>query len=153
MQVARTLDPSTLDDPTLRLVDIGDAASIVARMKGVRSALLSFQRDFAAQEPGAVLDGRDIGTVVCPDAPAKLFVTADVEVRARRRYEEQRGRGEPVTYDVVLDVIRRRDERDTGRPDSPMKVAADAMLLDTTDLDIQAAFDAAVGLIKRKIGR
>lgn len=151
--VARTLDPATLDDAALRLPGIGDAASIVARMPSVRSALLDFQRDFAAQEPGAVLDGRDIGTVVCPDADAKLFVTAAIEVRARRRFEEQRQRGEPVTYEGVLEVIRRRDERDSARADSPLHQARDAMLLDTTDLAIESAFDAAVGLIERKIGR
>jgi cytidylate kinase len=99
------------------------------------------------------LDGRDIGTVVCPDADVKIFVTADVEVRARRRFEEQRARGEPVTYEAVLEVIKRRDERDAGRADAPMRPASDAILLDTTDLDIEAAFEAAVGLIKRKIGQ
>ena len=152
-QIARTLDASTLDDAGLRLPGVGDAASVVAKFPAVRSALLDFQRDFARQEPGAVLDGRDIGTVVCPDAPVKIFVTADVEVRARRRFEEMRRLGEPVTYDRVLEVIRRRDERDAGRADAPMKAAPDAFLLDTTNLDIEAAFDTAVGLIKRKIGQ
>jgi len=151
--VARTLDPLSLDDASLRLPGVGDAASIVARMPGVRAALLTFQRDFAAQEPGAVLDGRDIATVVCPDADAKLFVTAAIEVRARRRYDELRARGEPVTYEGVLEVIRRRDERDMGRADAPLRVASDAMLIDTSELAIDAAFDAAVGLIERKIGR
>jgi cytidylate kinase len=150
---ARYLDPATLDDPGLRLPGLGDAASIVARIPAVRRQLLAFQRDFARQEPGAVLDGRDIGTVVCPDADVKIFVTADVEVRARRRFEEQRGRGEAVSYEAVLEVIKRRDERDAGRVDAPMRPAHDAILLDTTDLDIEAAFEAAVGLIKRKIGR
>ncbi len=152
-RMARTLDSASLDDDGLRLPGVGDAASVVARHAAVRAALLDFQRDFAAQEPGAVLDGRDIGTVVCPDAPVKIFVTADVTVRARRRFEELRRRGEPVTYERVLDVIQRRDERDAGRADAPMKVAADAILLDTTNLDIEAAFEAAVGLIKRKIGQ
>lgn len=151
--VARTLDADSLDDPALRLPGVGDAASVVARMPGVRAALLAFQRDFAAQEPGSVLDGRDIGTVVCPEADAKLFVTAAIEVRARRRFDELRSRGEPVTYEGVLEVIRRRDERDMGRADAPLKVADDAMLIDTSELDIDAAFDAAVGLIQRKIGR
>jgi cytidylate kinase len=100
-----------------------------------------------------VLDGRDIGTVVCPDAPVKIFVTADVEVRARRRFEEMHSKGDPVTYERVLEVIRRRDERDAGRADAPMKPAADAILLDTSNLAIEAAFEAAVGLILRKIGR
>ena len=152
-RIAKTLDSASLDDPGLRLPGIGDSASVVAKFPAVRAALLDFQRDFAAQEPGAVLDGRDIGTVVCPDAPVKIFVTADLEVRARRRYEELRRRGEPVTYERVLDVIRGRDARDSGRADAPMKAAADAILLDTTNLDIEAAFEAAVGLIKRKIGQ
>ncbi|MGD9668506.1 MAG: (d)CMP kinase [Hyphomicrobiaceae bacterium] len=151
--VAKSLDPATLSDPGLRLPGVGEAASVVAKMPLVRSALLAFQRDFAAQEPGAVLDGRDIGTVVCPDADVKIFVSADVEVRARRRYEELKKRGEPVTYEGVLATIKARDARDAGRADAPMVVAADALLLDTTDLDIEAAFDAAVGLIKRKIGQ
>ncbi len=150
-QIARTIDPHTLDDPGLRL--LGDAASVVAKFPSVRAALLDFQRNFAAQEPGAVLDGRDIGTVVCPDAPVKIFVTADAEVRARRRFEELRRRGEPITFERVLEVIQRRDERDAGRADAPMKPAVDAILLDTTNLDIEAAFEAAVGLIKRKIGQ
>lgn len=153
VRIARTLDPATLADPGLRLPGVGDAASIVARIPAVRAALLDFQRDFARQEPGAVLDGRDIGTVVCPDAPVKLFITADVEVRARRRYLEQRARGEPVTYEGVLEVIKRRDARDAERADAPMKVADDAMLLDTSNLDIEAAFATAIGLIKRRIGQ
>ena len=152
-QIARTLDAATLEDAGLRLPGVGDAASVVAKFPSVRAALLDFQRDFARQEPGAVLDGRDIGTVVCPDAPVKIFVTADVEVRARRRFDEMRRLGEPVTYERVLEVIRRRDERDAGRADAPMKAAADAILLDTTNLDIDTAFDTAVGLIKRKIGQ
>jgi cytidylate kinase len=151
--VARTIDPATLNDPNLRLPGVGEAASVVARIPAVRAALLDFQRDFARQEPGAVLDGRDIGTIVCPDADVKIFVTADASVRARRRYEELSQRGEPVTFEAVLDVIRRRDARDSGRADAPMRVADDAILLDTTNLDIEAAFDAAVGLIKRKIGQ
>ncbi|MFM9850555.1 MAG: (d)CMP kinase [Hyphomicrobiaceae bacterium] len=151
--VARTIDPATLNDPSLRLPGVGEAASVVARIPAVRAGLLDFQRDFARQEPGAVLDGRDIGTVVCPDADVKIFVTADASVRARRRYEELRQRGEPVTFEAVLDVIQRRDARDSGRPDAPMRAADDAILLDTSNLDIEAAFDAAVGLIKRKIGQ
>lgn len=150
---ARSLDPATLDDIGLRHPGVGEAASVVAKIPQVRAALLAFQRDFAAQEPGAVLDGRDIGTVVCPNADVKLFINADVEVRARRRFEELSGRGEPVTYDRVLETIKARDARDSGRADAPMSIAADALLLDTTNLDIEAAFDAAVGLIKRKIGQ
>lgn len=152
-QAARTLDAGSLGDPGLRDPGVGDAASIVARIPQVRAALLDFQRDFARQEPGAVLDGRDIGTVVLPDADVKIFVTADTEVRARRRYRELADRGEPVTFEGVLEVIRRRDERDAGREAAPMRPAVDALLLDTTNLDIEQAFDAAVGLIQRKIDR
>ena len=152
-QIAKSLAAESLDDEGLRLPGVGDAASVVAKHPSVRAALLDFQRDFARQAPGAVLDGRDIGTVVCPDADVKIFVTADAELRARRRYEEMQRRGEPVIYERVLEVIRRRDERDAGRADAPMKVASDAILLDTSNLDIEQAFDAAVGLIKRKIGQ
>ena len=151
--VARTLDVGTLADPGLRLPGVGEAASVVARFSAVRTALLEFQRDFARRPPGAVLDGRDIGTVVCPDADVKIFITADVEVRARRRYLELKAQGEPVTFESELALIRRRDERDAGRTSAPLRRAGDAILLDTTNLDIEAAVDAAVGLIKRKIGQ
>lgn len=155
---ARWLDPVTFADPDLRGRGSGEAASIVARIPHVRGALLAYQRAFARQVPGAVLDGRDIGTVVCPDADVKIFVTASTEERAKRRFSELQKRGpeideEPVTYEAVLADIRLRDERDAGRSSSPMKMAVDADLLDTTALDIEAAFDAAVGLIKRKIGQ
>lgn len=150
-RLAETLDTATLDDPALRLPGVGDAASVVAKFPAVRRALLELQRNFAAQEPGSVLDGRDIGTVVCPNADAKIFVTASLEVRAQRRFAELRRLGEPVTLEGVTEVIRRRDERDAGRADAPMKVATDAVLLDTTNLDIETSFEAAVELIKRKI--
>jgi CMP/dCMP kinase len=149
---ARGLDPRTLDDPALRGATAGDAASIVAKIPEVRTALLDYQRAFARRKSGAVLDGRDIGTVVCPDADVKIYVTATPEVRARRRFAELEARGEAVTYDAVLLVIKERDARDVGRANAPMVQAPDAVLLDTTDLGIEAAFDAAVGLIKRKIG-
>jgi CMP/dCMP kinase len=148
---ARILDPESLDDSGLRLPGVGDAASVVAKHPKVRAALLEFQRNFAAQEPGAVLDGRDIGTVVCPDAPVKIFVVADAEVRARRRFEEMRRRGEPVTYEGVLEVIRRRDARDSERADAPMKPAPDAMLLDTTNLGVEEAVAAALTLIENRL--
>ena len=130
-----------------------EAASIVARIPEVRSALREFQRAFACRQPGAVLDGRDIGTVVCPGADVKIYVTATPEVRARRRYLEMQGRGEAATYEGVLAEIRRRDERDAGREASPMRPAADAFLLDTSNVDIEAAFDTAVGAILRKAGQ
>ncbi len=153
LALARSLDPKTLEDPRLRSPGVGEAASIVASMPQVRAALLDYQKSFAAQAGGAVLDGRDIGTVVCPAADAKIFVTASPEVRAWRRFMERQAQSLPVTFDGVLDDIRRRDARDTGRESAPMRPAPDADLLETSDLDIEAAFEAAVGLIKRKIGR
>jgi CMP/dCMP kinase len=152
-QAARMLDTATLDDPDLRSPGAGDAASVVAKFPAVRQALLALQRAFAGQSPGAVLDGRDIGTVVCPDADIKIFVTADLAVRAQRRFEELRRRGDPVTLEAVTEVLRLRDERDQSRADAPMRAASDADLLDTTEMDIEAAFDAAVGLIRRRIAR
>ena len=152
-EMARQLDPDTLSDPSLRDPGVGEAASVVAKFPEVRHALREFQRDFAQQKSGAVLDGRDIGTIVLPDAHVKIFVIADLDVRARRRYNELMVRGEPVTFEGVLAAIKGRDDRDMNRSTSPMKPAADAHLLDTTKLDIEAAFDAAVDLIARKIGQ
>lgn len=147
---ARSLDPASLDDPMLRLPDMGEAASVVAKFASVRAALLTLQRDFAAQAPGAVLDGRDIGTVVLPDADVKIFVTADVEVRAKRRHLELASRGEPVSYERTLEAIRERDQRDTARKDSPMRQAADAVRLDTTNLGIEQALAAAISIVEAK---
>ena len=152
-QAARALDPSTLDDPALREAGAGEAASIVARIPEVRAALLDFQRNFARRPRGAVLDGRDIGTVVLPEADVKIYVTATPEVRARRRYLEMQGRGETATYQGVLAEIQGRDARDAGRHASPMRPADDAVLLDTSNLDIEAAFNTAVGVILRKAGQ
>jgi len=150
---AHNLDPATLDDPDLRSPGAGEAASIVARFPEVRAALRDFQREFARRLPGAVLDGRDIGTVVYPEADVKIYVTATPEVRAERRYLELQARGEAATYETVLADIRRRDARDAGREASPMRPAADAFLLDTSNLAIEAAFDTAVGVILRKVGQ
>jgi cytidylate kinase len=150
---ARELDFASLDDPGLRLPGAGEAASVVARFPAVRKALLDLQRAFAAQPPGAVLDGRDIGTIVCPDADIKIFVTAGLEVRARRRFEEMRARGEAVSLAETIETIRERDARDSSRADAPMRAAPDADLLDTTDMGIEAAFEAAVELIRRRIAR
>jgi len=150
---AEGLDPQSLDDPALRDPELGNAASVVARIPEVRAAMLAYQRAFARRPEGAVLDGRDIGTVVCPEADVKLYVTATPEVRAERRYRELLGRGEQAVLAAVLDDIRRRDERDAGRDISPMRPAADAFLLDTSNLDIEAAFDTAVGVILRKTGQ
>ena len=153
LAAARGLDLDTLGDPALRGAAAGEAASIVAKLPEVRAALLDYQRAFANQRPGAVLDGRDIGTAVCPEADVKIYVTATPEERARRRFVELTARGEAATYEFVLSVIKDRDARDAGRPDAPMRQADDAILLDTTTLDIEAAFDSAVGSIKRKIGQ
>jgi cytidylate kinase len=150
---ARALDATTLDDPALRGPHAGDAASVVARFPEVRQALLEFQRAFAAMPPGAVLDGRDIGTVVLPGADVKIFVVADPEVRARRRYQELQQGGATVDLPSILASIKDRDARDSARDTAPLKAAADALLLDTTHLDIEAAFEAAVALISRKIGQ
>jgi cytidylate kinase len=150
---AERLDPSTLSDPNLREPGLGEAASLVARHAAVRRALLAYQRQFARAEQGAVLDGRDIGTVICPDAEVKLFVTATPEERARRRYLELKQSGAAVSEAEVLSDIRRRDERDAGRAAAPLRKAPDAYLLDTTNLDIDAAFKAAIDLIDAALAR
>lgn len=148
---ARSLKAATLDDPKLRGPLAGDAASIVARIAPVRAALLDYQRAFAAKPGGAVLDGRDIGTVVCPNADVKIFVTASPEERARRRHLEHQGRGEAIPYDQVLADIRARDARDMSRDIAPLEAAADALRLDTTTLDADAAFAAALELVSSKV--
>jgi len=144
---ARDLDPAALADPALRRHGAGEAASIVAAFPDVRAALREFQRRFAAAPPGAVLDGRDIGTVVCPDADVKLFVIASPEERARRRWKELTEQGEPVALAEIEADIRARDARDSNRAAAPLRRAADAHLLDTTELDIEAAFRAVIELI------
>ena len=145
---ARALTAADLDDPALRTREAGEAASRVAVFPGVRAALLDFQRAFAAGEPGSVLDGRDIGTVICPDAPAKLFVTATPEVRAERRWRQLTGQGEAVSLADILADIRIRDARDSGRDAAPMTRAADAVLLDTSEMSIDQAADAARRIIE-----
>jgi len=136
------------DDPELRTEPVSKIASSISAYPAVRAALLERQRDFARQDGGAVLDGRDIGTVIAPEAEVKLFVTASAEVRAERRLKELEQRGMHAHYDDVLVDIRARDERDTGRADSPLKPASDAHLLDTTHLDIDAAFRAAIDIVQ-----
>jgi len=145
---ARTLDPARFDDKVLKGHALGDAASLVSAMPEVRTALLALQRDFAAAPPGAVLDGRDIGTVICPGADVKIFLTATPEARARRRAGELARRGEHPDQAAILADIRKRDERDKNRATAPLLPAADAHLLDTTDLDIDAAFRAAVDIVE-----
>lgn len=145
---ARHLDLSGLEAPELRGGAAGEAASRVAAIPAVRAALLQLQQNFAAREPGAVLDGRDIGTVIAPHAPAKIFVTARAEVRAERRWRQLVGQGEAATYEAVLEDIRRRDARDQGRDSAPLVQAPDAILLDTSDLDISEATDAARRIVE-----
>jgi cytidylate kinase len=150
---ARALDPKDLGDPAYRTREAGEAASVVAAHPGVRAALKAFQRSFAAQEPGAVIDGRDIGTVIAPEAPAKLFITASAEVRAERRFRQLQGQGETVAYQDILADIRRRDERDSGRAASPLVQAQDAALLDTTQMTISQAADAARRIVEEARAR
>jgi cytidylate kinase len=145
---AKSLDPSRFDESALKVHSISEAASIVSAIPAVRAALLAFQRDFAARPPGAVLDGRDIGTVICPNADVKIYVTATPEVRARRRAAEYRAQGRNIDEAAVLADIRNRDERDQNRAIAPLKQAPDAHLLDTTHLDIDAAIRAAIDIVE-----
>lgn len=147
--VALKLDAGDLiDTDRLTSGEAGEAASRIAGYPGVRAALLAFQKAFAAQPGGAVLDGRDIGTVIAPDAPAKLFITATPEVRATRRWKQLTARGQDIAFDAMLADIVKRDERDAGRGAAPMVQAEDAVLLDTTDMGIEAAFDAARRIVE-----
>jgi CMP/dCMP kinase len=148
IEAAASLDPRKFDENTLKTQAITEAASVVAAIPQVRQALMNYQRAFALKPPGAVLDGRDIGTVIAPGADVKLFVVASPEVRARRRVLELRARGEETDEAEVLADIRRRDERDSRRTAAPLVQAPDAHLLDTTHLDIDAAFRAAVSIIE-----
>jgi cytidylate kinase len=146
---ARSIDPARLDERALKAHAVGEAASIVSAIPEVRAALVDFQRDFAASPAGAVLDGRDIGTVICPQAEVKIFVTASPQTRARRRFRELAAQGQAVTEaDIVADILR-RDERDMTRALAPLRPAPDAKVLDTTDLDIEGAVAAAIALIER----
>ena len=151
---ARTLDTGRLSDPALRAPEAGDAASKVAAFPPVREALLEFQRRFAREPPGgrrgAVLDGRDIGTVVCPDAPVKIFVTASPDERARRRFAELQAAGAEVIYRAVLSELRERDGRDSSRAVAPLKPADDAAILDTSALDADEAFRAALDIVAQR---
>ncbi|MDO8290553.1 MAG: (d)CMP kinase [Parvibaculum sp.] len=152
---ARALDATKIDEKAIRTAEAGEAASVVAVMQPVRDAILQFQRDFAKNPPngskGAVLDGRDIGTVVCPEAPAKLFVTASPEIRAHRRWLELKGSGSAISEAQVLEETKERDRRDTERATSPLRPAPDAHLLDTSNLSIEAAFGEAVAIIDKSM--
>ncbi|MEJ0095161.1 MAG: (d)CMP kinase [Methylocella sp.] len=149
---ARGLALTDFDETLLRGRDMGEAASVVAAIPEVRAALTEMQRSFARRPGGAVLDGRDIGTVICPEACLKIFVTASDEARATRRALELRNAGVKADYAAVLDDIRKRDERDRSRAAAPLKAAKDAVLLDTTGLDVEAAFQAALAIVEAAEG-
>lgn len=149
--LAARINLDELDAAALSHHALAEPASKIAAFPAVRRALVEKQRAFAEQPPGAVLDGRDIGTVVLPDAPVKLYVTASPETRARRRALEMQARGTDISEDDVLADLKRRDARDTERADSPLRPAEDAYLLDTSDKDIEAAFRAAVDYVSRAI--
>ena len=148
---AQGLTPEDLARDDLRTLEAGQAASRVAAIPEVRAALVAFQRRFARRPGGAVLDGRDIGTVICPEAEVKLFVTASPEIRARRRWLELGGDAAPRSYDEVLAEVRERDARDMGRADAPLKPATDAIPIDTSDLDSEAAVAAALAVVAARL--
>jgi CMP/dCMP kinase len=148
-KIALDLNARAFEDAELRTEEVGSAASVVASIPAVRSALLEFQRRFAAQKPGAVLDGRDIGTVVCPAAEIKLFVTASAKIRGERRFAELRSAGQQVTLEAVMDDIHQRDERDRTRAVAPLLAAADAVILDTSEMPVEEAIAAAIKVADR----
>lgn len=150
---AKSLNPERFGDPELKSQRIGDAASVVSAIASVREALVNFQRAFAAEPPGAVLDGRDIGTVICPYAEVKIFVVADPAVRAHRRTLEARGRGEPADEALILADIIKRDERDRNRAAAPLKAAADAHTLDNSNLDIEGGVAAAIAIVEAVLAK
>jgi len=147
---ARGLSLTDFDPERLRARDMGEASSIVAAMPAVRAALIDMQRDFAARPQGAVLDGRDIGTVICPEAPVKIFVTASPEARAQRRALELAARGERVVFGEVLEDVRKRDARDSERGAAPLKAATDAAILGTPMLDREEAYAAALTIVEQR---
>ncbi|WP_323767481.1 d(CMP) kinase [Marinovum sp.] len=152
LAAAQALTAETLEDPSLRTPEVAQAASKVAVLGDVRAALVDFQRAFARRDGGAVLDGRDIGTVICPEAEAKLYVIASAEVRAERRFKELSGKGLDTTFDTVLADVRARDERDMGRAEAPLKPAEDAVHIDTTEMSIEAAIAAALDAVRARQG-
>ncbi|WP_238370725.1 (d)CMP kinase [Heliomarina baculiformis] len=151
VEAAEKLQPDDLQASNLRTAEVAQAASRVAVIADVRSALTQFQRDFARREGGAVLDGRDIGTVICPEAEVKLFVTASAEVRAQRRFAELQDGGSETTYEQVLADVKARDERDMNRAEAPLKPAADALLIDTSTLSIEDAVAAAAAQVEQRL--
>lgn len=152
VEAARTLKAEDLEAEDLRTPEVAQAASRVAAIPEVREALVDFQRAFATRAGGAVLDGRDIGTVICPEADMKLYVTASDDIRATRRHKELAGKGHDVTYEDVLEDLRIRDARDSARATAPLKPAVDAVILDTSEMDIDAAVAAAIAQIEAQQG-
>ena len=150
MQAALDLEPEDLEAEGLRSTEVAQAASVAAAIPEVRAALLDFQRNFARRNGGAVLDGRDIGTVICPEAEVKLFVTASAEVRAERRWLELKELNPDIVYSQVLADVRERDDRDMNRSDAPLKPADDAKTIDTSDLNIEEAISMAMNVINEK---
>ena len=151
-EAARAVVPEDLERDGLRTQAVAELASRVATIPEVRAALVAFQRDFARRDGGAVLDGRDIGTVICPDAEVKLFVTASAECRAERRYRELKEAGQPASLPDVLDEVRNRDARDMGRADAPLRPADDAVMIDTTEMSIDEAVAVAEAAVRAKLG-
>ena len=152
-EIAAGLDLNSFNEADLRTAEAGKAASKVSALPAVRKALFELQRAFATQAGGALLDGRDIGTVIAPEADVKLWVDADVEQRGYRRWRELLGFGEDVTLEKVIQQLRERDQRDQNRPDAPAKMAADAVLIDTTDLTIEAAVEKALAAVEAVLAR
>jgi CMP/dCMP kinase len=151
--IARTLDLNDFIEHELRSAEAGKAASVVAAIPSVRQALFELQRAFATRAGGALLDGRDIGTVIAPDADVKLWVDADVNQRAARRWKELSEGGDPITLETVTQQLKIRDARDQGRADAPAAMAADAILIDTTDLTIDAAVEKALAAVEAALAR
>jgi len=151
VEAAKAVSPEDLARDGLRTQSVAELASQVATIPEVRTALVAFQREFSRRDGGAVLDGRDIGTVICPAADVKLFVTATAEVRARRRFDELRGSGQAADFEGVLDEVLKRDARDMGRADAPMRAADDAVIIDTTAMDIEAALLAAISVVSETL--
>lgn len=149
-EAARGLSLNEFNPERLRSREIGEASSVVASIPAVRAALIEMQQNFAARPEGAVLDGRDIGTVICPNARIKIFVTASPETRAQRRALELAGRGEPADFNLILEDVRKRDARDSARQTAPLKQAPDAILIDTTELDKDAVFARALKIVDQR---
>lgn len=153
VEAARALEPQDLEADNLRTPEVAQAASRVAAIPEVRQALTDFQRAFARRDGGAVLDGRDIGTVICPEAEVKLFVTATDDVRARRRHQELVGKGHDLTLEEVLADLQARDARDSARVTAPLKAAEDATVLDTSEMSIADAIKVAAGIVRARIAQ